>query len=97
AQSRALVWLRSEGYYEAEVTPETRENPVSAHLLVAPGPRFSFNAPQVNYLGAAPSAHAAGAVSEAIAGVREGAPARAATVLTSEAQAVSALQNAGYA
>src|SRR5690349_20491796 len=45
AASRATVWLRSEGYYDATVTPETGDNPVSARLVIAPGVRYRFAAP----------------------------------------------------
>lgn len=97
AQARAMAWLRSEGYYAAEVTPETSENPVSARLVIAPGTRFLFDAATVNYTGAPPSTSAASAVTVAMNRVRAGAPARAADVLDAEARAVVALQEAGYA
>ena len=97
AAARALVWLRSEGYYAATVTPETSENPVSARLLISTGPRFLFDPPQIAFIGDGPDAHASLQVSRAIAHVDEGAPARAATVLEAEANALTALQEAGYA
>jgi translocation and assembly module TamA len=97
AASRATAWLRSEGYYGATVTPETNENPVSARLLIELGPRFLFSAPEMMFEGAAPNAEAAAAAGDAIKGVQEGAPARSATVLEAEANALQALQRAGYA
>lgn len=45
AAARALVWLRSEGYYGATVTPQASETPPVARLVIAPGPRFSFAPP----------------------------------------------------
>lgn len=97
AAARAVVWLRSEGYYAATVTPEAHDDPPSARLIIELGPRFSFDAPRVAYAGAPPAADAADAVQQAIAGVRSGDPARAATVLEAEANALLALQEAGYA
>jgi translocation and assembly module TamA len=97
AAARALAWLRSEGYYAATVTPEASDDPPSARLVIDLGPRFLFNPPEIEYTGAPPRAEAAANVTRAIALVDEGAPARAASVLEAEANAVSALQSAGYA
>lgn len=97
AAERATVWLRSEGYYGATVTPEAREEPVEARILIEPGPRFSFDAPQVAFTGAAPDPETARAVEEAIAAVNAESPARTQDVLGAEAAALTALQNAGYA
>ena len=47
AAQRALVWLRSEGYYGAAVTPEASENPTSARLIIDLGQRFTFKVPRV--------------------------------------------------
>lgn len=96
AAARAMAWLRSEGYYAAEVTPEANDNPPSARLAIAPGPRFRFDAPQLSFVDGAPDPSAIDAASRAIAVVDAGAPARAAAVLEAEAAAVAALQNAGY-
>jgi translocation and assembly module TamA len=97
AATRALIWLRSEGYYGATVTPEAREEPAEARIVIEPGARFSFGAPQIAYVGEPPDAEAALAVEQAIAAVRLDTPARAETVLTAETAALTALQNAGYA
>ena len=97
AASRAIAWLRSEGYYEAEVTPQANEHPPSAHLIIAPGRRFRFAAPDLAFAGEPPSAAASEAARAAIHHVEPGAPARAASVLEAEAAAVTALQTAGYA
>ena len=97
AAARALVWLRSEGYYGATVTPEATEEPARARLVIAPGPRFSFAAPQLTYLDAAPEADADRAARDVVGRVQPGAPARAAAVLETEAAALAALQQAGYA
>jgi translocation and assembly module TamA len=97
AAARALAWLRSEGYYAATVTPETSENPIAARLVIAPGARFVFDAPRLQYVDHPPSAAAAAAAQRALSAVHEGAPARAASVLEAEGSAVGALQAAGYA
>jgi len=97
AAERAMVWLRSEGYYAATVTPEASDNPPAARLTIAPGPRFQFVAPQIEYGGAAPDEAAQMQVARALADVAPGAPARAAAVLEAESNAIAALQQAGYA
>jgi translocation and assembly module TamA len=97
AAARALVWLRSDGYYAAQATAEARENPPLARVQIAPGPRFVFAAPELSFLGAAPAAPAINAAREALNGLRENAPARAASVLAAEAGALEALKQAGYA
>jgi len=97
AAARAVVWLRSEGYYAATVTPEATEEPPRARLVIAPGPRFTFAAPELSYLGDAPAADADSEVQEALALIQPGAPARAASVLEAENNALTALQRSGYA
>lgn len=97
AAERATVWLRSEGYYAATVTPQATEEPPAARLVIAPGPRFTLTAPSVEYAGAQPDAEAEARVREALSLVSPGAPARAATVLQAEGDALAALQNSGYA
>lgn len=96
AAARATAWLRSEGYYQAQVTPETSDEPARARLVIAPGPRFLFDPPQVFYSGDAPNTVAQTAVDRAIATVHPGSPARAADVLSAEAAALSALRDEGY-
>ncbi|MGE0596860.1 MAG: autotransporter assembly complex family protein [Hyphomonadaceae bacterium] len=97
AAARAMAWLRSEGYYAAEVTPQAQEEPPLARLVIAPGSRFRFAAPELAYSGIAPGAEAADAARRALQIIEPGAPARAAIVLTAEGEAVDALQRAGYA
>jgi translocation and assembly module TamA len=97
AAARAIVWLRSEGYYGATVTPEASEEPARARLTIAPGPRFSFAAPSLTYLDDPPAPDADGDVRDAIAAVQAGTPARAGVVLEAESAALTALQRAGYA
>ncbi len=95
AAARASLWLRSEGYYAAQVTPETNE--AQARLVIAPGARFRFAPPQIQFDGEAPGQAAADAARQALGRVREAAPARAADVFDAQAGALAALQQAGYA
>lgn len=97
AAARALAWLRSEGYYGATVTPEASDNPPSARLVIDLGTRFAFGDTQIRYEAEAPNAEASRAADEAIATVRRRDPARAAVVLQGEADALTALQQNGYA
>lgn len=97
AAARAMVWLRSEGYYAATVTPEAEENPIAARLRISTGPRFLFEPAELVYDGDEPDSAAARDAAAAINGLHANAPARAADVLQAEANAISALQNAGYA
>ncbi|MEZ5955589.1 MAG: autotransporter assembly complex family protein [Hyphomonadaceae bacterium] len=97
AARRALVWLRSEGYYGATVTPEASENPPSARLIIELGQRFTFDDPSIRYEAEAPNAEASRAADEAIATVRRREPARAAVVLQAESDALISLQRNGYA
>lgn len=97
AASRARAWLRSEGYYAAIVTPEATEEPVSGRLVIAPGPRFRFEAPQITFIGAPPDQASAEAARTALEPVQAGEAARAEAVLLAESSALAALQNAGYA
>lgn len=97
AAERALVHLRSEGYYGATVEPQAQEEPARARIVLAPGPRFSFDAPEIEYIGETPVDEARRAATEAIGLVSAGAPARAEAVLGAESSALAALADAGYA
>ena len=97
AAARAIAWLRSEGYYDAVVTPRASENPISARLEITPGQRYRFNAPQLSFDGDAPNEEAHDAMTQALQAVRADAPARSGDVLAAEAAALAALQHAGYA
>jgi translocation and assembly module TamA len=97
AAARAGAWLRSEGYYAAEITPEAQEEPPLARLRIAPGRRFVYAAPDLSFVGERPDEASARAATDQIARIVPGAPARAADVLEVEGAAIAALQNAGYA
>jgi translocation and assembly module TamA len=97
AAARARIWLRSEGYYAAVVTPQASEEPAIARLIIEPGARFRFAPAQLRYSDAAPDETTDRAVRRALDAVTDGAPARAAIVLQAESDALTALQQAGYA
>jgi translocation and assembly module TamA len=97
AANRANSWLRSEGYYAATVTPEAGDSPPMARLVIAPGPRFRFTAPTLVFDNAIPDTATETAVRDALEPLREGEPARAATILEVESAALAALQALGYA
>jgi len=51
----ATAFLRSEGYYEADVNADiTEADPPKAVVTVAPGPRFLLAAPVIAWTGEAP-------------------------------------------
>ncbi|MEQ1617070.1 MAG: autotransporter assembly complex family protein [Terricaulis sp.] len=97
AAARARTWLRSEGYYAATVTPDVRDEPPLARLIIEPGARFRFDAPLLSFDGAPPDDATREAVVLALNGLHEGEPARAAIILHAEAEALAALQSSGYA
>jgi len=97
AASAATGLLRSEGYYESQVTADVSEaDPPRAVVTVSPGQRFMLAAPTITWVGEAPSAAAAATAEKALA-LKAGAPGRAADILAAEARAVIALSNQGYA
>lgn len=97
AAARARTWLRSEGYYAATITPDVRDEPPLARLIIEPGVRFRFDAPLLSFDGAPPDEITREAAVRALNGLHEGEPARAAIILHAEAEALAALQASGYA
>ncbi|MES1201753.1 MAG: autotransporter assembly complex family protein [Pseudomonadota bacterium] len=97
AATRALAWMRSEGYYAADVTPEAQESPPLAKLTITPGPRFHLTAPDLIFDDAPPDTATAQKVRDAIEHLKPDGPARAADVLQAEADALNILHEAGYA
>jgi translocation and assembly module TamA len=98
AAARAMAWLRSEGYYAAIVTPEASDDPPSARIIIEPGVRFRFAAPQLTFLDVTPASTAIEAATGAAGEfINAQAPARAEAVLNAEAAALLALQQAGFA
>ncbi len=89
--------LRSEGWYDAEITPDlgegARPQPV---VKVTLGPRTLIAGTQVRYAAPAPEP-AARLGATAAAAIDKGAPGRAADVLAAEGRALAQLQSLGYA
>jgi translocation and assembly module TamA len=96
AAGRALAFMRSEGWYAATVEAKAEDAPPRAQVLIEPGARFAFAAPEVRFEGAIDETSAAAARKE-IAIIAAGKPARAGDVLTAEAAAIAALRENGYA
>jgi translocation and assembly module TamA len=96
AAERAVVVLRSEGYYQAELTPDvTDSDPPQAVLTVNLGQRFLFGPSVIQWSGAPPAPEAQEAATEA-GRVEPGEPGRAADVLAAEGRVVASLQQQGY-
>lgn len=97
AATNATALLRSEGYYEADVTPDVSDaEPPKAQVTVVPGPRFTLAAPRIEWVDGQPAPAAAAAADKALT-LPAGAPGRAADVIAAEARAVLALNKLGYA
>ncbi len=89
--------LRSDGYYDAAVTPDIGEGEHAKGVVkVDPGPLTRLVAPQVQWVGSAPSATADAAARAAVR-LKAGDPGRAPDVLAAEGRVVAALAEAGYA
>jgi translocation and assembly module TamA len=98
AAARATAWLRSEGYYASTVTPEATEEPPAARLVITLGPRFRFAPARISFPDATPPRAATDAATSAAREfITPEAPARAEAVLSAEAAALLALQQAGFA
>ncbi len=97
AAADAIAVLRSEGYYGYEVTPDVSDaDPPQPQVRVTPGPRFRIRDPKIDWMGAAPLGPAQQAA-EALMGLADGEPARAADVISAEGRVVAAVQKRGYA
>ena len=97
AAAAATALLRSEGYYESQVTPDVSDaDPPRAMLTVAPGPRFVLAAPLIEWIGAAPPLAAQAAADKAL-GLESGKPGKAIDIVAAEARAVVVLSSLGYA
>lgn len=97
AAADAVALLRSEGYYDPQVEPDVSDaEPPTALVRIAPGPRFTFAAIALDWIGAPPSAKAAKAALAALR-LSAGAPGRAEDVLAAEGRVVALLAAQGYA
>lgn len=97
AAQTAIAVLRSEGYYDYDVEPQIGPGDTPVALVkVAPGPRSSIAAPQIEWAGAAPQPAVAAAAVAAMK-LTPGAPGRAVDVVSAEGRIVGELQGQGYA
>jgi translocation and assembly module TamA len=93
----AIAVLRSEGYYAYEVEADVAEgDPPRPLVKVVPGKRFVVADPQIEWVGAPPSAGVQQA-GEAVMGLANGQAGRAADVVGAEGRIVAAVQKRGYA
>ena len=89
--------LRSDGYYDAVVTPDIGEGEHARGIVrVDPGPLTRLAPFDVQWVGAPPSGAASGAARAAVR-LKPGDPARAPDVIAAEGRAVAALAQSGYA
>lgn len=97
AAEAAMAALRSEGYYDAAVTPEvTQTDRPRAFITVAPGPRYRLSDPRIEWL-KPPSEQTADAAASRGMDLKPGQPGRAAEVLAAEGRIVAVLARRGYA
>jgi len=97
AAESAIALLRSEGYYDYEVTPDIGEGDrPQAVVKVAPGPRTRIGAIEIKWQGEAPPGEVQKKALDAIA-LKPAAPARAFDVIAVEGRILAAVQEAGYA
>lgn len=103
AAEDAIAALRTQGYYDYEVQPDVvdrdeddRGEPPTAVLIIKPGPRSRFAAPDIEWIGKEPLPGVVIAAEQAMA-LRRGAAGKAADVLAAEGRIVAAIQKRGYA
>ncbi len=97
AAASATALLRSEGYYDYQVTPDIGDGERPTPLLkIDPGPRFLLASAAVQWVDAPPDPQAVAAAVKAIE-LTPGAPGRAADVIAAEGRVLAAVQQLGYA
>jgi translocation and assembly module TamA len=96
AAEDAVVVLRSEGYYDYEVTPDVAGTPPDAVVKITPGPRYLLADPNNDWVGPPPLTDVATSASAAM-DLQPGKPGRAADVVAAEGRIAAALQKQGYA
>ena len=98
AADSAIALLRSEGYYDYEVTPDlvgAGEHPQSV-VKIDVGPQSKTSAAALQWMGQEPPADIEAAAAKALK-LPSGSPGRAADVIAAEGRALSAVQQLGYA
>ena len=97
AADSAIKLLRSEGYYDYEVTPEIGEGDrPQAVVKIDAGPRTKLAMVEIHWDGAPPTPDVEASATRALA-LKPGAPARAADVIAAEGRVADAIRAAGYA
>jgi translocation and assembly module TamA len=91
----ARAWLRSEGWYSAQV--DVIENNGATRVHVEKGARFQFAPPTIAFEGERAPPQIDATLHGALSSVASGAPARASDVLRSEAALLRAAREGGYA
>ncbi|MBI1250232.1 MAG: BamA/TamA family outer membrane protein [Alphaproteobacteria bacterium] len=96
AAARATAFLRSEGYYAAQVVPQTQEDPPAATLSIDLGERYVYAPATLSFEGAAPAEDAAAELESIAGALAPGRAARAEDVLQAEARLIETLRARGY-
>ena len=97
AVADAVAVLRSEGYYDYEVTADlTDGDPGKPFVTVVPGKRFELINPHIKWLGTPPPVGAQGGGYSAIQ-LDPGAPGRAPDIVGAEGRVSASIQKLGYA
>jgi translocation and assembly module TamA len=97
AVADAVAVLRSEGYYDYEVTSDVSDgDPGRPFITVTPGKRYTIVNPHIQWVGTPPPAGAQGGGYSAIQ-LDTGAPARAPDIVGAEGRATASIQKLGYA
>lgn len=97
AVADAVAVLRSEGYYDYDVTADlTDGNPGKPFITVVPGKRFTLVDPHIKWLGIPPPEGAQGGGYSAIQ-LDPGDPARAPDIVGAEGRVSASIQKLGYA
>jgi translocation and assembly module TamA len=97
AADKAVLVLRSEGYYDYAVSSDIGEGEApEAFVTVTPGPRSKLSTLDIEWTGSAPDPATEAAARKAMA-LKPGDPARAADVIAAEGRIVASVQRLGYA
>lgn len=97
AADSAVKLLRSEGFYDYEVTPDIGEGERPQPVVkIEVGPRTRLSQVEIHWSGAAPPDDVQAKALKAVA-LKTGAPARSADVIAAEGRVADAVREAGYA
>jgi translocation and assembly module TamA len=97
AGEKAIVVLRSQGYYDYDVVPDIGEGDApDAVVTITPGPVSKIAAPSITWVGPEPDAETRAAAVGAMA-LAPGTPGRAESVIAAEGRIVAIVTKRGYA